>query len=70
MCFELLLISLLIWRIKIISSLRYRMDTQILVRARCFVAYEDRESARRHKEWKDRGVWLEGFPASPLQLEK
>eukprot|EP00607_Mallomonas_marina_P001331 CAMPEP_0182438582 /NCGR_PEP_ID=MMETSP1167-20130531/85875_1 /TAXON_ID=2988 /ORGANISM="Mallomonas Sp, Strain CCMP3275" /LENGTH=259 /DNA_ID=CAMNT_0024632013 /DNA_START=248 /DNA_END=1027 /DNA_ORIENTATION=+ len=47
---------------------RERMDNQILVRARCAVEYEEKEAARRQREWERRGVWLEGFPSEPLQL--
>eukprot|EP01041_Mallomonas_annulata_P004181 gene4181-8317_t len=47
---------------------RQRMDHQVIVRARCAVEYEEREAARRKREWDKRGVWQRNFPAQPLQI--
>lgn len=39
----------------------------LLVRARLFAAYEEKEAARRAAEWKARGVWLD-LPRADIEL--
>lgn len=47
---------------------RTRMDIKLLTRARCAVTYEDKEGARRKREWERRGVWMNKFPTNSLRL--
>ena len=39
----------------------------LLVRARLYAIYEEKEAARRYKEWKARGVWL-NLPRADIDL--
>ena len=36
----------------------FRMDSQLIVRAELSIKYEEKEAARRSREWKRRGVEL------------
>ena len=45
-----------------------RVDAQVITRARCSVEYEEKEAARRHREWVRRGVMLVKLPAAPLNV--
>lgn len=45
---------------------RVRTENEIIARARLSVRYEEKEAARRSKDWKRRGVWLEDLPRAQL----
>ena len=47
---------------------RTRLENEVLARARLSVLYEQKESARRSEEWKNRGVWLDSLPSPALSL--
>ena len=47
---------------------RARVETELLARARLSVAYEQKEAARRVREWERRGVALDSLPAPALEL--
>ena len=46
-----------------------RLETEIMIRARLMHEYEEKESARRVREWKRRGVLLDRFPRPVLKIE-
>jgi hypothetical protein len=39
----------------------------LLVRARLYTKYEEKEAARRRKEWTERGVWQD-LPRADIEL--
>ena len=45
-----------------------RTENQLIVRARLSVEYEQKEAARRFREWRRRGVWIEKLPPPALEL--
>jgi hypothetical protein len=47
---------------------RTRTENQLVTRARLSMRYEDKEAARRNKEWRERGVWLESLPRAQLNI--
>ena len=47
---------------------RERTENQLIIRARLSVDYERKESARRSREWRRRGVWIEKLPMPALEL--
>jgi hypothetical protein len=44
------------------------MDKEMLTRARLALHYEEKESVRRGKEWKKRGVWMNNSAVSDFKL--
>ena len=48
---------------------RTRIETELLARARLSVVYEQKEAARRAREWGKRGVSLDSLPAPALELK-
>mmetsp|Transcript_8023 Transcript_8023/g.11986 ORF Transcript_8023/g.11986 Transcript_8023/m.11986 type:complete len:607 (-) Transcript_8023:202-2022(-) len=46
-----------------------RLENETMARARMLRMYEEKEAARRHREWVRRGVWLDKMPmpSSPLR---
>jgi len=49
---------------------RQRLDSSIVTRARLSTQYEQKESARRAREWRQRGMILEELPAPVLNIAK
>jgi hypothetical protein len=49
---------------------RNRVETELLARARLAVRYEQKESARRHREWQRRGMVLDSLPSPALELDE
>jgi hypothetical protein len=47
---------------------RTRNENMLVTRARLSVQYEDKEAARRNREWRQRGVWLESLPRPQLNI--
>jgi hypothetical protein len=47
---------------------RDRTENQLIIRARLSVEYEKKEAARRFREWRRRGVWIEKLPPPALEL--
>jgi len=47
---------------------RTRNENQLVTRARLSMRYEDKEAARRNREWRQRGVWLENLPRAQLNV--
>jgi hypothetical protein len=47
---------------------RARTETELLARARLAVVYEQKEAARRVREWQRRGVAMDSLPAPALEL--
>ena len=47
---------------------RERTENQLIIRARLSVDYERKESARRSREWRRRGVWIDKLPMPALEL--
>lgn len=46
---------------------RMRQENMLLVRARLYAIYEEKEAARRWREWKARGVWMD-LPRADIEL--
>jgi len=47
---------------------RVRSENQLVTRARLSVEYERKESARRVREWRSRGLWMEKLPRAELNI--
>ena len=47
---------------------KQRAETEVQIRARLGYVYENKEAARRVKEWKTRGVMMDDLPPPPLPL--
>ena len=47
---------------------RARSENMLVTRARLSVEYEKKEAARRVREWRARGVWLEKLPRAQLSI--
>lgn len=45
-----------------------RLDKEMLTRARLSILYEEKESARRGHEWKQRGVWMNNSAVTDFRL--
>ena len=45
-----------------------RLDTEMIYRSRLMYEYEEKESARRVREWKRRGVMLDKMPTPVLKI--
>lgn len=52
------------------SFTRQRLDSSIVTRARLSTRYEQKEGARRAREWRQRGVILEELPPPALNIAK
>lgn len=48
----------------------FRMENEIILRARMHKMYEDKEGARRYREWKQRGVLLDDMPFPMLSSNR
>jgi hypothetical protein len=46
---------------------RERLESMLLIRARLYAKYEEKEAARRYSEWRARKVWL-NLPRADIEL--
>ena len=45
-----------------------RLDKDMITRARLAIHYEEKESVRRARDWKRRGVWMNNSAVSDFSL--